>query len=145
VDASLLRHAVRVEVSATRDAGGVTLTLVLAADKIGHAFPTGDLYRSLEVTAAVAGHVRTRALLGRVYRVVEGKDASGKAVSVRRETRDDRVPPSGSRTVTLLLHAAAGETIEWAIAHLRTPPAIAAMDGVAVDATEVSRGEVVAP
>jgi hypothetical protein len=145
VDAALLQRAVRVEATATRDGETVTLTLALTSDKIGHALPTGDLYRTLVVAAEVAGRVRDRATLARVYRISQGRDAHGAPVEVRREVRDDRVLPGAPKVVVLRLRAAAGERIGWTVTHLRSPPAIAQQEHVDVGATEVARGEITAP
>jgi hypothetical protein len=145
VEPALLRAALRVEASVARDGDEIVVTLALTAARVGHAVPTGDLFRALQLELAIGGRVRDRARLTRVFREVVGAGAGGTTVVVRREERDDRVPPGGTRTVRLRARAAAGERLSWSLAHLRAPPAIAAIDHVDVGATEIARGEIEAP
>jgi hypothetical protein len=146
------RHdALRVEASAARDLRDrdqVVVTLTLRAGRVGHAVPTGDLFRALRIELSAGGRVRDRAELGRVYREIVGPGAGradGADVVVRREVRDDRVPADGSREVVLRVRAAPGDRLAWTASHLRARATIAAIDHVDVGATEIARGELFAP
>ena len=81
------------EVSARRD--GEKLVLALTPTHVGHAVPTGDLFRRLLVVAR-AGGVRKEVPLGRRFRFERHGDAR-----VQREIADDRV--HSARTVEIAL------------------------------------------
>jgi hypothetical protein len=145
VDSRMISRAIRVDARTVRDGDEVVVTLSIVADRIGHAFPTGDLFRTVEATLTVGGRVRDRARLSRVWGEVEGVDREGRPVMVRSESRDDRVQSRTAREVSLHVRAAPGDRIAWAIDHLRTTPAIARKQGLDVGATRAAEGEIIAP
>jgi len=115
-NAELLSVALDVQVS--RTAEGVRLELrVLAA---GHAVPTGDLFRRLEVGAMIVDpRAPERPALRWLSRRFE-RGVQADAISLLVETGDDRVPADGSpRTVELPLPTAGSRPILWWVEHQR--------------------------
>lgn len=109
---AMLRQAVRVE--AVRTAEGVEL--VLRAGEVGHAVPTGDLLRRLEVGAEVDGAPPRRRFLARHF----GPRTQAHGLVVWGEFRDDRVPADGTpRRVRLTLPDAPGQEIRWWVKYQR--------------------------
>lgn len=119
-DPELLRRSLRVR--AARD--GDTARLTLEPGSVGHAVPTGDLFRRLVVEAEVAD---ARGVLTREARALGRSFAaeSGPRVPIA----DDRVGAApGSTEVALVLGALAeGRSIRWRVRHERV--AFAASEG----------------
>ena len=142
-DTSLLRSAVRAR--AWRS-GERAVTVSLAAARVGHSFPTGDMFRQLEVRARVVGEGGARAtpvLLRRRFQMVPGKNGPR-----RLQIGDDRLPATGeAREVELLFPAAlSGQTVRWEVAYQRMDAGMAALWGVDPAADEVLVAEgVLAP
>lgn len=111
----LLHRALDVEASAIATRRGVTVTLSLRS-RAGHAVPTGDMYRRLEVRAFRDGGEVAHATLMRRFERVDG---------LSREVSDDRVPASGVREVVLELGPGEGP-IHWAIEWQALDPTLAA-------------------
>ena len=113
-DPEMLKSAV--EVAAERDGPG-TVTVTLRAGHVGHAFPTGDLLRRLEVGATTVGGERTtRRFLARHF----GRKRQSSGIALRGELADDRVPANGEpRRVTLRVPDAAGREIRWWVRYQR--------------------------
>lgn len=123
----LLSRAVRVEVRATRERGGVTVRAALRPGAIGHAFPTGDLFRQAELTAWIDGDETTQ-------RVARFTRSYSMRSARRHQSADSRVPPprgDAAREVTLTLPA--GPRVRWTLDHLRMPTEHALRQGVPVD------------
>jgi hypothetical protein len=82
---------------------------------LGHAFPTGDLFRRLAVVASV-GNVKKTVYLARHF----GDAQQIPGVHVRVTRKDDRVMPGAPRVVDIELGpSAAGKPIAWRVAHQR--------------------------
>lgn len=117
-DAALLRSAVRVTAARTGD-GEVTLRLAPAG--LGHAFPTGDLFRRLAVRAEAVGEeaqvvAEDTRMLSRLFGKGKGKD--GKPIKVM--TADTRVQSTADTVVRLALGAGAkGRPIAWRVSYER--------------------------
>jgi hypothetical protein len=92
-DRALLARALDVRVRLERGARADAVIFMLRS-RAGHAVPTGDLYRSLELRAWREGEPARRELLGRVY-ARRGTELV--------EIEDDRVRPGETRRVTLRL------------------------------------------
>ncbi len=144
-DPGRLRAALRVRVTARASRAETAVSLRLEGGVIGHAFPTGDLFREGEVRAWVEGApatLRTQTLSRRYGATVHGR---------RTEVADTRVPAPGggpAREVTLRLPALpAGTEVRWAVDHLRMSPVLATRLGVgdAQNRTPVIRGVVYVP
>ena len=116
-DAALLRKSLKVEVER---AGPATVRLLLTPQKIGHAFPTGDLFRSLKLSVAVLnsqtsspGEQVVRSL-SRHFSLVE--QVSGHAVRVTH--RDDRL--RGPTAILLSLSdRAVGRPLRYRVSYER--------------------------
>lgn len=115
---ALLARALSVEASA-RVVGDHTEVTLLLRSEAGHAVPTGDMYRRLEVRAWVDGHSRATAsrVLMRRFSRLDG---------VLRQVEDDRVPPLGERRVVLALpDAPRAARVHWQITWQALDPALA--------------------
>lgn len=114
---ALLTRALSVEASARVVGEHLEVTLILRSEA-GHAVPTGDMYRRLEVRAWVAGHERATAsrVLMRRFSRVDG---------VLRQVEDDRVPPLGERRVVLELPQGRAARVHWQITWQALDPALA--------------------
>jgi len=139
-DTALLRSAVR---ASARITGESTVTVTLASGRVGHAVPTGDMFRRLEVRASLAGQDGARArpvVLGRRFRVVPGPRGPE-----RHEIGDDRLPASGApREVRLELpQPIAGHAVHWQVAYQRMEAGMALSFGVdpAVDEVILAEGQ----
>lgn len=125
VSAELLARSLSVTARASRDGDELVLRLTLRARHVGHAVPTGDVFRQLVVRAEVHGETRSVALQ-RYFAVrhVDGDLRMG-------EIDDTRVLPGRARVVTLRFPAAArAEPIQWSIAHARLDLDIARARGL---------------
>lgn len=105
-DPSMRERALRVDGSARVERGRTRVTLRLSVDRAGHAVPTGDMFRRLEVRAWPEGRPEAAAStwLGRRFRI----DRRG-----WHETLDTRVPQRGERQVDLELERAT--RVEWSV------------------------------
>lgn len=115
-DPDLVRAAV--DVDAVR-LGPTQVQITLRAAKVGHAFPTGDLLRRVEVAAVAVlpegdGPI-TRRFLARHF----GDRVQSSGARVRVELADDRVPADGERVVVLDVPEAAGLPVRWWVDYQR--------------------------
>jgi hypothetical protein len=135
-DAALLRSAVRVTASRVGDG---TVEVRLAPNGVGHAFPTGDLFRRLEVRAEAVGAeaqviAEDARYLGR--RFGKGVGTDGHPVKVL--VADTRVSPSAEAVVKLSLGPGArGAPIAWRVAYQRVEHPVDDASDAAVVAGEV--------
>jgi hypothetical protein len=132
------------------DGGRVRVTIAPAG--AGHAFPTGDLFRRLEVRAeAVDGH---EAIVARAPSVAlqrsfadRPRDAAGADLTFQRvPARDTRVAPPGGApsTVELALPEALPEArVRWRVVYQRMATPMAEAFGIeqARDEITVAEGE----
>lgn len=141
-DPERLAGSISVAAGARAARGETVVTLRIEGATLGHAFPTGDLFREAEVRAWVEGAphtLRTVSLARRYTAADHGR---------RTERADTRVPAPGdgpARTVQLHLPALpAGQALRWAVDHLRMSPGLALRLGVddARNRTPVRRGVV---
>jgi len=119
-DPALLARALTVEGEATRDGWSTDVVLRLRADQVGHAVPTGDVFRRLVVRAWIPGRENNaaEARLARRFDIAEDG---------RWHPREDqRVPPPGrgERRVELRLPDT-GPEIAWSIDLWSVSPRIA--------------------
>jgi hypothetical protein len=105
-----------VNVTAARPAP-TTVRFTLTPVGVGHAFPTGDLFRRLEISAEIAGP--DEMVLGSATRYLARHwSMEGKQIG-RRLVRDDR-PAGAPVTVDLAVGAeGAGHTLVWRVAYQR--------------------------
>jgi hypothetical protein len=151
-DPSLIRRAVTVRAERADDRDGAAVRITLAAAAVGHAFPTGDMFRRVEVRAeAIDAHGRVIAtavpvVLQRRFEDVP-RDPTGVDLSFARvEVEDSRVPPPGlgERSVRLVLPAAAAHArIVYRVVYQRMSTPMASAFGVeqVLDEIVVAHGE----
>ncbi len=129
------------DVRATRTGAG-RVQLVLTSRGVGHAFPTGDLFRRLEIDVEAVGDdyasvTRKVTYLTRHYRPMTAPGVP------RRVVRDDRLGANGRDHATVdvdLGAAAAGYRIAWRVAYQRVDHPVESDDERAVVASEVVLG-----
>lgn len=141
-DAELLREAVTAK--ATRGPDG-HVSVELSSGRVGHAFPTGDMFRRLSVRAAAvdaAGNVVGEAVpveLARVFRdLPRDPDAAahGDLAHQRVEVRDTRLGPTGTKGATKTAELrvrgsdTSAHTIRWEVAYQRMMHPLAESFGV---------------
>lgn len=133
-DESLLRSAVKA--SARRGTYG-TVEVTLEPGRVGHAFPTGDLFRHLVVRARAGGQEAAPVVLARRFasRVTESGGVD------RWPIGDDRVPPpgAGAEKVALLRFPDAIDTevVDWEVAYRRFEDGFGTAAGMDASADEV--------
>jgi hypothetical protein len=128
-DPAMLARSLRVEGSARRIGRGTRVVLAIHGDVVGHAVPTGDVYRELVVRAWPEGHPAdaTIVVLGRTL-----------APAI-----DTRVPPTGTREVVLDLRGRVARAA-WDITLRALPPDHERARGLSTDARRwaVAHGEI---
>lgn len=142
---ALLRSAVNVEAQRT-SSNGVRITLTAA--RVGHAFPTGDMFRRLEVRARIVDArgktlaTSTPVVLERRFEDRPRDPLSDELDMMRVEAEDTRVPPPGlgSRVVTLPLSRGDGDVV-WSVVYQRMSTPMAAAFGVSQVLDEVLLAE----
>ena len=133
-DPALLARAVRVTAHARRRAGGVRVTVEIAPGEIGHAFPTGDLFRRAVLTVR-AGTARRSELLMRRFAQTITDDGSGHLLG---QVDDARIPPPGAgppARLELDLPDARATDVAWSLMLFRMAPDDArdrGLDGAAI-------------
>ncbi len=168
-DEALVREAVTAEVTAREVAEGVEVAVTFHPGRIGHAFPTGDLFRRAELKAWLEGSEEppvvfplARTFRDRIEDCVPDPQGGpckplpeGQVLRVRRQSVDTRVPPPGSgppavRRATIRLPAAADaprgiSRIRWTFDYLLMPtPGAASAGGKPVHSVHIAGGELVA-
>ncbi len=115
-DPDLVRAAVDVEVVRL---GPTRVSITLRAADVGHAFPTGDLLRRVEVGAAAVRSdtegPAARRFLARHF----GDRVQSTGARLRVEIADDRVPAGGARIVELEVPEADGHRVRWWVEYQR--------------------------
>lgn len=141
-DPSLLAEAVRVDGEAFADASGVTVRLELRGHRIGHAFPTGDVFREAVLTARTDAGARDTLVLKRW--LASTIDADGEDHHIR-DVDDTRVPPPGVGTLRdeLRLDDPTATRVQWELRLHRLAPGAARSRGLDAHASglAVARGE----
>jgi hypothetical protein len=119
-DPAFLRGAVRVAAQRT---GPTTVRITLTPQGVGHALPTGDLFRRIEVLAEALGPDnlvlgRAARYLARHFRV----ERRNPGVALRILDRDERVGIDGDKETVVDLDVgaiAAGAPIAWSVTYQR--------------------------
>jgi hypothetical protein len=130
-DLALLRSAVTVTVTARRDGPDVVVSATVSPAATGHSFPTGDLFRRVElvVTAGEATHTFVYA---RRFQDRFEAAAGGGMVRRRRQVEDSRVPPPGTGVISprsARLRADGAAEVRWHLDYLIMPSTDAAASG----------------
>jgi hypothetical protein len=115
-DEALVKGALQVSAERRSD---TEVTLLLRPDRVGHAFPTGDLFRRLEVSAEVTGTEYQVLSSSQRYLTRHFKEVRKMSTLLRSVSHDDR-PRGEPLEVTLQLgQAAVGAPISWRVAYQR--------------------------
>jgi len=132
-DAARLRSAVTARAARAEDRA---VTVSLSAARVGHAFPTGDMFRRLEVRARVVE--ASGEIIATASPVVLGRRFGVKR-SERLQIGDDRVPASGEAREVRLEFAApiGGRAVRWEVAYQRLDATMARAFGVDAKGDEV--------
>ena len=138
-DPEMIRRAARVD---TQRVDSRVVEVRIGAAEGGHAFPTGDMFRRLEVRAVAVdadGEVLAKAEPVHLARRFADRAAESDGSSTHRVERDDtRVPPGGARTVQLRFDRdVGGLEVRWSVAYQRMSDAMAASFGVEQPRDEV--------
>lgn len=132
MDPTLMASAISVQASATPDRDDtVRVTLRMRVDGAGHAVPTGDVFRRLEVRVW-SGPQSERRLLARRMRQTRG---------LWEEAHDQRIPPRGEREVSIRLDGPLSR-VRYEVRLWRTSPARAEQRGWRRMSRALARGVV---
>ena len=142
-DAEFVKSGLRVR--AERSAGN-GVRLILSTERVGHAFPTGDLFRRLELSAEAIGGDDQVVARARRYLSRHWSEKQLLTRVVRQVTRDDR-PTQTPLTVELELlrddaATVASLPLAWRVAYQRVehPRSEAEDDGVLDGEIEIASG-----
>ncbi|MFO0549094.1 MAG: cytochrome c3 family protein [Polyangiaceae bacterium] len=131
----LMRSAI--EVKAERAGDRFVQLTISTTPAIGHSFPTGDLFRRLEVRAEVLGPDGSVAStsnikhLGRTYEVRMDPETK---TTVRVPRSDSRIPAPGAgearHAVVRFPEDVTGRTVRWTVAYQRMDDGLARLFGI---------------
>ncbi len=121
---------------------GTTLVVTVKARDVGHAVPTGDQYRRLELRVRVAG--RSHVL---VYARTFGDRKGPSGANERYEVADTRVGEGPDKRVIELSEARSGAEVHWTLDYLLMPESVARENEVdpAVNVTRLYEGTLTVP
>jgi hypothetical protein len=132
-DPEMLRRAVDVEVGARREGGRVIVEARVIPTGAGHSFPTGDLFRRVELRVSGGdGSSAHTVAFAREFTDRPERLPDGSLTFVRRERADTRVPPPGYGAPSVRTFELPAETteVEWSLEHLLMPSPMAASYGL---------------
>jgi hypothetical protein len=135
-DPAALARAVEVTARAVRRGRQVDVALTLTAREIGHAFPTGDMFRRAVITVR-AGAASRVAVLTREFAPTITDDARGHLLG---QVDDTRLPAPGAGppvTRAITLDAPAAREAIWTLALDRLDPDDAAARGLELSQVRV--------
>lgn len=147
-DPAILQRALAVEAAPGAQR---SVRVTLRAKDVGHAVPTGDMFRRLEVHARAGCDAgpgpcdeAEPVVLARAFALERGAHGTR-----RRQIADRRVPASGApiEAEPLFLQPVAGKKIAWEVVYRRMGPSEAALFGVdlAAEGVVVARGTLDVP
>jgi hypothetical protein len=134
-DPQLLSSAIDLEFDTRRTDAGVEVTVRARGREIGHAFPTGDVFRRAVLTIATEHGVEARVLMQRWLALTADRDGEDSHV---RTVDDTRIPPPGAGEFEHTLHLADPDAtrLEWSLELHRLPLGHARQRGLP-DATTI--------
>ncbi len=135
-DAAFIKSAV--EITAERPAPPQVIVRLRAASRLGHAFPTGDLFRRLALRVDVEGGGSERRYLAGHFRTV----LSGPDRGMRVKERDDRVEVGHDGRVAFDLPGSEGKRVVYRVDYERVQELHAddGHDAVVDGVVELARG-----
>lgn len=137
-DPSLLARSSRVEVTAIAVGDDrVSVSVRVTPTDVGHAFPTGDLFRRLELSVWLDDDASRKRIVAfaRSFADQFERRPDGTTGFVRRQVSDSRVQPPGtgapreSRLVLAFERGRAPRVVRWKFEHLLMPSPQAASQG----------------
>ncbi|MBL8600939.1 MAG: hypothetical protein JNK72_03350 [Myxococcales bacterium] len=133
-DPALVRQAVSVRLVPGRTADAVEAAVSLVPGRLGHAFPTGDLFRRVELRVWAdddEAHAQT-VVYARAFAPVLERSPRGAMLFVRRQSRDTRVMPPGlgAPEVETLRFGRDTRTLNFRLQYLLMPTPMAASHGI---------------
>lgn len=141
---AMIRKAVKVRVDRS---GPSSVKIAIAPQGVGHAFPTGDLFRRLELTAEAVGPEFN--IVDRQVRHLTRhfeRRASHRGIAMPFLVADDRVGPGLEPSVVELQLSteASGRPIAWRVAYQRVehPVSVDGTDAVIADEVVLAEGVV---
>jgi len=137
-DPRLIRDAVTVTTTRRDEGGHTILAVTLRAAKVGHAFPTGDMFRRIEVRARAGTFAAKPVVLGRSFTDVPRDPAGHDLTFMRVQSGDTRVPPPGGGERTVELQLPKGAPIAWSVVYQRMSTPMAEAFGVSQVLDEVT-------
>ncbi len=120
-DPEMMARAVRVTADARRRGGAVRVTVVIAPGELGHAFPTGDMFRQAVLTVRT-GAARRHAVLMRYFAQTITDDGTGHLLG---QVDDTRIPPPGTGPpprLELELDDPRATEVSWSLELFRLAP-----------------------
>ena len=120
-DPEMMARAVRVTADARRRGRAVQVTVVIAPGELGHAFPTGDMFRQAVLTVRT-GTARRHAVLMRYFAQTITDDGTGHLLG---QVDDTRIPPPGTgppARFELELDDPRATEVSWSLALFRLAP-----------------------
>jgi len=138
-DAAFVKQGLTVRAERTADR---SVRLRLTSTGAGHAFPTGDLFRRLEVSAEATGSDYQVVSSARRYLTRHWSEERKLATVLRRVTRDDRVNAAPLDVELELDAAAASLPVTWRVAYQRVehPRSESEHDSILDGEIEISSG-----
>lgn len=142
-DPTLLAEAVEVRGEARRTSEGIEVAIVIGGDRIGHAFPTGDLFREAVLDVRTEGGAHDSLVLKRWLATTIDADGNGHHM---RTVDDTRVPPPGVGVLEerFVLADPNASRVHWELRLHRLSPAAARARGLDDHAPgiPVAKGEI---
>ncbi len=129
----MIRGAVAFDVEARAEDGATVVEVTLRAHDVGHAVPTGDLFRQLRLRAEASDGARVERTYARRF-APEPIRGHALFAALRRDAEDERLFVDEPRRERLRF--APGVEVEVTLAHLRMPAAVARAIGVAAAVNE---------
>ncbi len=141
-DADFVKSALRVR---AERCAAERVCLVLETERVGHAFPTGDLFRRLEVSAEAVGADYQVVGSARRYLTRHWSEQRKLATLVRRVAADDRATDAPIELELELAGPVASLPIAWRVAYQRVdhPRSESDEDSVVAGEIEVASGTLV--
>ena len=138
-DADFVKSALRVQAQRCADD---RVCLVLSTQRVGHAFPTGDLFRRIEVSAEAVGADYQVTSSARRYLSRHWSEQRKLATIVRSVVKDDRATSEPLRVELELSGSVAALPLSWRVAYQRVehPRSEAEQDSVVDGEIELGSG-----
>lgn len=148
-DRAMLSRAVRIDVSSRHEGHDLVVVANLTPGEIGHAFPTGDVFRRLELRAWRDGEEPSLVSFARDFCDRIERDDRGRSHQIRRACIDDRIPapgPSAHAPIVVELRLASNAetrgSVHWALDYRRVDAAHTASESLdeALVTTRIAQG-----